>query len=96
MPIPGAIEWIISAKEHGWDVYIEIGERAPSLVAMWLKQHAPGTGLENSVHLCLKRPVVNATLDPTAIPFDGKRYPTIEELAAFKPWWEKVNSGEDV
>jgi hypothetical protein len=84
-PLPGAIEWLISAKENGWDVYIEIGERPPALVAAWLKQHAPG--LETAVHICSKRPVVDVMLDPIALRFDGRNYPDLATLESTTPWW---------
>jgi len=84
-PLPGAIEWLISAKEAGYDVFIEVGERPPAIVSAWLKKHCPG--LQDAVHICPKRPAVHVMLDPTAIRFDGRNYPDLATLESAIPWW---------
>jgi hypothetical protein len=84
-PLPGAIEWLITAKEGGLDVFVYIGERPPAIVSAWLKRHAPG--LESVVHICPKRPVVDVMLDPVALRFDGKNYPDLATLESTAPWW---------
>ncbi len=99
-PVEGALEFMLTALEAGWDVVIHSsrGRYLGGIRAMraWLYRHAYAkgiwyeTGLGMSEGLEMVRfsrwkPSAQVTIDDRALTFDGS-WPTISSLKEFKPW----------
>lgn len=98
-PVEGAFMFIALALVNDWDVVIH-SSRARywggiSAMRAWLKNHSgnmwwdspAGSGLER-VRFVRWKPSALITIDDRALTFTGK-WPTFNELSAFKPWNKK-------
>jgi hypothetical protein len=90
-PLEGAIQFLVDAKAHGYDVFIHT-ERSTTTVWSWLQRNSPvvsgvSSHLEEVIQICNKRPHVDVVLDACAIRYDGKNFPRMDELDESKPWY---------
>jgi hypothetical protein len=84
-PLPGAVEFLSRCVAHGFAVVI-FTTRSEEMVLAWLYQYAPEVAPQIVVNN-IKGPAW-LYIDDRALRFTGT-YPTIEEMEAFKPWWQK-------
>jgi hypothetical protein len=95
-PVEGALAFIASALDAGWDVVIH-SSRAKhwgGITAMknWFRKHSgmmwydcpAGSGIEN-IKFSRWKPSALVTIDDRALTFTGK-FPSLDELRKFKPW----------
>jgi hypothetical protein len=99
-PTPGAIEWLLKTSET-FQIAVtcatfarpgEDGLNAMRAVAAWLERYGVprvwiGFDPDRSrrLYLTAGKPACHALIDDRAVPFAGT-FPTVEALAAFKPW----------
>ncbi len=91
-PVPGAIEWLEGITQH-FDVAIcstrantEPGRLA---IARWLAEYGLSEQAQARVFIRFGKPPALLYIDDRAWRFDGKNFPTAQEVHAALPWWKK-------
>jgi len=90
-PVPGAIEWLwgIGGPDSGFEVciYSSRSRQEGGIQAMkdWLREHGLDEDTLGRISFPTQKPAAFLTIDDRAICFEG-RFPTLKEIANFKPW----------
>lgn len=94
-PVPGAMQFLVGATEaFQVSIFSSRSKDRAGVQAMrkWLRYYLEEEGFSEEVELELdfptEKPPAMLTIDDRALTFTG-RWPSIEELKAFKPWYQR-------
>lgn len=99
-PVPNALVWLDVISDHPEyeiAIYSSRSKEAAGIAAMksWFIKQYCAKGIYNTVEATAivarfsfptQKPAAYLTIDDRAICFDGHNFPTVKELAEFKPW----------
>lgn len=94
-PVPGTLQFLAEAVEH-FEVHVFSSRSGqpggiPSMYAWlsnWLGREGFSLSVAQAVEFPIEKPPAMLTIDDRALTFTG-RWPSIEELKAFKPWYQR-------
>lgn len=95
-PIDGAQNFLQETKDAGWDIVVCSARAADPLGALSITNY-----IEHYTDLVLMvsaiKPVATWYLDDRGLAFAGPgKFPTMQELKDFRPWWDTRPSGADL
>ena len=96
-PNKGAFQWLTEMVQH-YDVHIFSARcqdaHGVSAILMWMRKHGLTEEVIAKLHFPLGKQSAILYIDDRGFQFQG-RFPTLEEIKAFKPWHpEDVQEGE--
>jgi len=91
--IPGAIRWLKSLVDNRRFIvkiysYRSKWHEGHVAIRHWLKEHGLSERYLEKIEFPYYKPVSFVTIDDRCIKFDGKNYPSIEEIDGFESWLE--------
>lgn len=88
-PVLGVAKAIEDYRRAGFAVVIHssrlANQEAIRAMDAWLRAHI----FMADIPLLATKPPATVIIDDRCICFDGRHWPTVEELRAFKPWWKR-------
>lgn len=98
-PIAGSLQFLENlCKDDGIKVYILSSrcknKRFKDVFFEWLKRNNFNEDLAKKISVVQAKPALHLYLDDRCWRFNGKRYPTIQEIKEFLPWYKQESKDE--
>lgn len=95
-PIEGAIDFLNETKDDGWDVVVLSARASAPMDAMSIMSYIEGWD-GPCLAVTAVKPAATWYLDDRGLAFAGPgKFPTMQELKDFRPWWDARPSGADL